>query len=384
MSNHSLSLNQTSGFTPLANAEAQVHFTAYVIVMVIAIPANIVTIFSFIIDRTLCTNFNLFLLNMAFIDLLTSLFRIGFNAFCIATIRNSTWPYGQPLCDFDGFIQGVVFAANVYTLMVIAVCRYIAIVHSKQHLITKKVVYIIIVIIWAFSSLCSVFPIIGWNRYRYQPYEHACLPDWSYEKSYPIYIMATEFVLPMIILLYCYTGIFINLRRNSFRMRTVSELNSGNNEAMKKIAQREGKVTRGMFIIFLAFVICFAPYSVCMFLLASAFNIPIDKGLMFFCGFMANVNSLLNPIIYAILYKRFRQAYYRVLCCCCSKLTFSSSSDHAGCSSNHGLRSLAMGATENKKANHSTSPSMKTSNYGSKKYRRRFSFIYNEEDINNR
>ncbi|RDD38780.1 Rhodopsin, GQ-coupled [Trichoplax sp. H2] len=305
---------------------------------------------------------------MAFIDLLTSLFRIGFNAFCIATIGNSTWPYGQPLCDFDGFIQCVVYAANIYTLMVIAVCRYIAIVHSKQHLITKKVVCIIIAIIWAFSSLCSVFPIMGWNRFRYQPYEHACVPDWSYEKSFPFYVMATEFVLPMIILLYCYTGIFINLRRNSFRMRTVSELNSGNNEAMKKIAQREGKVSRGMFIIFLAFVICFAPYSICMFLLKPVFNIELNRGLVFFCGFMANVNSLLNPIIYAILYKRFRQAYYQVLCYCYSKLTFSSLVDHAGCNRNHGLRSSEMGVIENNNANHSTSPSMKASNDDGKKY----------------
>ena len=187
MANGGCDYNYTNNSQPYTASEINARFVAYLILMVSSTFANTLVIITFIIERSLCTTFNIFILNLAIIDLITSIFRMGFNTILIGTATGVPWPYGQPLCDFDGVIQSFVHIANIYILMAIAICRYIAIVLSKSHLITKKVIYIIMAVIWVASMTVSLMPVFGWNRYCYQPDEFACLIDWYYESSFSIF-----------------------------------------------------------------------------------------------------------------------------------------------------------------------------------------------------
>ncbi|EDV22727.1 uncharacterized protein TRIADDRAFT_951, partial [Trichoplax adhaerens] len=286
---------------------------AYVILLIATVVGNCMVIAAFFINRSLRTIFNSLLFNLALVDLFAGIFRIGFITLSLGTIHNGSWPYGPTLCNINGLVHSVAFSANVHTLMTIAIFRYLVVVRYRKDWITRNTVIVVISLIWIYSLLLGFLPIIGWNRYHYQPYEYTCLPDWYRGKSYSIFLTIADFLIPMLVLCYCYLAIYNFIKKNSQRIRAFSI--NGNEAALQQIihreTKREGKVSRGMFIIFLAFVICFAPYSICMFLLKPVFNIELNRGLVFFCGFMANVNSLLNPIIYAILYKRFRQAYYQ-------------------------------------------------------------------------
>lgn len=140
MADRGCDYNETKSFIPYTGPEIQARFNAYLVLTILSTFANILVILTFIVEKSLRTTFNIFILNLAIVDLLTSIFRMGFKALIIAAVKGYSWPYSQVMCNFNGVLQSVVYVANVYNLMAIAICRYMAIVLSKRHLVTKKVV----------------------------------------------------------------------------------------------------------------------------------------------------------------------------------------------------------------------------------------------------
>lgn len=303
---------------PYTSTEILLRLIAYISIMVPAFIGNVIVLISFIIDRKLLSTFNLFLLNMAIIDLLTAIFRMGFNVLTIASIRGWVRPYSWSICQFNGFMQALVHTSNVLTLLLMAVFRYLVVVHSKGYLVTISSVLIAIGVSWILSITEALLPILGWNRYAYQIFEIACLPDWAYEKTFPIFVMLLAFGIPLIVMIYCYSMIYWTVKKNSKRVRTMSH-SGGNDNALKKIASREAKVTRAMFIVFATFIICFGPYCICMFILFPVFSIWVGKDAAFVCGWLINFNSVINPIAYPCVNHRFKKAYNRIFCHCCKK-----------------------------------------------------------------
>ena len=72
-------------------------------------------------------------------------------------------------------------------------------------------------------------------------------------------------------------------------------------------------------MLFLTFVVCFAPYIMYVLIFDLILKFEPNPDVIFICGFLVNLNSLFNPIIYAIWQKSFRTAYCRTLFYCCPK-----------------------------------------------------------------
>ena len=116
-----------------------------------------------------------------------------------------------------------------------------------------------------------------------------------------------------------------------------------------------------------------------MFVLASIFQVRAHKDLVFFCGFMANFNSLCNLIIYAIWQKRFRRAYCRILFGCCPRFIYNPSS--SSILEGAGQRS----ATGRLSSQHTASPSAnkdRSKRPNTRRFIKRFSFIFNDHEAN--
>lgn len=310
-----------SKYIPYSDAEANTRIITYLILMILAIIGNTIVILSFIKVPSMRKPFNLFILNLAVVDLLIAVFRMGFNTISIATIRGSVWPYSPNLCQFNGWVQSITFSANIHTLSMMAILRYIVVVHKDSYNISKRTVLIIIICIWLYANIVALLPILGWNHYVYQPGEIACLPDWKKEIDFPIFIIAADVLAPLLALGYSYIAIYITIKRNGRRILGMSD-QSANTVALEQISRREARVSRAMFLVFLTFLICIGPYSIGIIFLYSVFKIWVGRDIAFILGSILNANSTVNPILYAFLYQRFRRAYYRVCSLYWNKVTF--------------------------------------------------------------
>ncbi|EDV22896.1 uncharacterized protein TRIADDRAFT_58578 [Trichoplax adhaerens] len=286
---------------------------------------------------------NLFILNLAIIDLLNGLFRDTFNG---VSWLNNGWTFGEPLCRFNGFMQTICYVVTIFTLLATGICRYLVIVHSYGKVITRKVVLIIIGCIWIYSILDSLMPIFGWNRYIFQPLEFSCLPDWLSVSgaSYVMFALIADTIIPSILIGLCYIVIYIVIARNAKRMANRFHIEHSNNvipsignsvdysvantpendrnrQARAKwsngntLGRKEVKITRAMFSVYVIFLACYLPYALTIFIIAPAGG-NVSHNIIFMVGYLVNVNSAINPFFYGVIYRQFRKAYIELFCCC--------------------------------------------------------------------
>lgn len=290
-----------SGIT-LSNVDQGVRASAYVFTSVTGILGNTFVLIIFFRTPALRVPVNFYLINIAIIDITTCVFRQTIN---IIGILTRGWPYGKDWCDFNGFIQTLFYLLTVMSLLAIAISRYMVIVYRRA--VSRKQVFISIFIIWIYSLVHCFLPILKWNRYYYHKHEFACLPDYKYEISYPLYCVIVDFLIPMICINWCYTKIYLTARNHSLKVFTRSL-------RLDKVRYNV-KLTRNMFYVFIAFVVCYLPYSISM-LFILPIGISLPSWYIWLSGWLVNLNSSVNPILYYFTFRRFRKLYHSMLCEC--------------------------------------------------------------------
>lgn len=108
--NHSI--NGINNSFHLSESVIQAQFMACLMLTILSTFVNVLIIITFIVEKSLRKTFSIFIINLAIVDLLTSIFRMGFKTFTIIAVEGRLSPYGQAICNVNGVL----------------VCRYIAIV----------------------------------------------------------------------------------------------------------------------------------------------------------------------------------------------------------------------------------------------------------------
>lgn len=270
-----------------------------------------------------------FIGNLAFSDLLAgsayiaNIFLSGSRTFTLAPVQ---W-----------FIrEGTTFialAASVFSLLAIAIERYIAITKVKVYGSTKTCrMFLLIGACWVTSILLGGLPILGWNCICNLPDCSAVLP--LYSKKYILFVV-TIFSLILLSIVILYVRIYL-IVRSSHQEATNSQAYS---------------LLKTVTIVLGVFIMCWLP-AFTILLLDSSCNIRVCSILsnanIFFS--FATLNSALNPVIYTLRSKDMRREFLRVLCCwgvlqsgppserCLVLLKSSSSMEH--CTNKHEHQSI--------------------------------------------
>ena len=286
----------------LSKFDQGVRASAYIFTSITGIIGNTLVLIIFYRTPALRVPVNYYLINIAVIDICTCVFRQSINVIGILT---RGWPYGKGWCDLNGFIQTLFYLLTVMSLLAIAISRYMVIVYRRA--VSKKQVGISIAIIWIYSLIHCFLPILKWNRYFYHKHEFACLPDYKYEISYPLYCVIADFLIPMICINWCYARIYLTTRNHSLKLFKRSIRLEKNRYNVK--------LTRNMFYVFIAFVVCYLPYSISM-LFILPIGISLPSWYIWLSGWLVNLNSSVNPVLYYFIFRRFRKLYNSMLCQC--------------------------------------------------------------------
>lgn len=171
-----------------------------------------------------------------------------------------------------------------------------------------------IIVCWILSVLWSLPPLIGWNSYVKEGIGMSCSIDSSSEnwvdRSYVLVLFFCAFCLPLSIIVTAYAGILRTIRTAKLNMRALQQTTNPLN-VNHKLILAERRVTRVGFIMSVVFVLAWGPYA--SIVLCGIFGLrDLHPLIVSLPALFAKSNTMYNPLIYFLMYPKFRRRF--ILC----------------------------------------------------------------------
>ncbi|XP_033849127.2 galanin receptor type 1 isoform X2 [Acipenser ruthenus] len=168
---------------------------------------------------------NIFILNLSIADLSYLLFCIPFQS---TVYMLPTWVLGAFICKFIHYFFTVSMLVSIFTLSAMSVDRYIAIVHSRKasSIRVARHALIGVIAIWI-MSLAMAAPVAyhqsivkrgGSNTYCWDVW-----PDLKHKKIYVVCTFVFGYVLPLVLISFCYAKVLNHLHKKLRNMSKKSE-----------------------------------------------------------------------------------------------------------------------------------------------------------------
>ncbi|XP_052797969.1 G-protein coupled receptor 161-like [Mya arenaria] len=202
-------------------------------IFIMSFVGNISVFVIFYKRPVLLTISNRFIVNLSVCNILQT---VAVMPFVLTSLISQEWWFGSVWCQASGFGMNLIFTASTFTLVLIAIDRYLAVAKPLHYsmTMTSKRASVMIASVWISAILCSLPPLVGWNSYEFQRNKIACMTA-SYSKhqgdrSYSIFLVTVCFILPSCIIMCAYCVIFKAAKVSSEKVRRNSTIASGIND----------------------------------------------------------------------------------------------------------------------------------------------------------
>lgn len=128
-----------------------IYIILYCTVSIAAIGGNTIVIYLVIKFRKMRSVTDMFILNLAFGDLLMAILCIPFTF--TANLLFHAWPFGSLMCRLVSYSQAVCVFTSAYTLVAISIDRYIAIIYPLRPRMTKRHCKLLIFLVWSVALM---------------------------------------------------------------------------------------------------------------------------------------------------------------------------------------------------------------------------------------
>ncbi|KAI0235011.1 Galanin receptor type 2 [Lamellibrachia satsuma] len=291
--------------------------TLYGLIAVVGSIGNGMVIFVISSERKMRTTVNLLLLNLAFSDVLFLVVCVPFVAYHFAA---DNWAFGDVPCKLSQFLLYVTVYVTMYTLVLVAVVRYLTIVfpRSSARWRTRRNVCCAIGVIWAAMLLCNLptlliyrvklYPDSGGFEY---PYYYCGVEDKATGRRLFLPFFVLTYVLPLFVITTLYLLVLRFLRHNDATSTARTKARRNPASMVATLDERTQHATRILLVVVVVFAVCWLPLHV--HLLVTYFTAQpqsrayeVSRGL-FHC--LAYSNSCMNPIIYNYVSRDFRKSF---------------------------------------------------------------------------
>ncbi|KAJ7994284.1 hypothetical protein DPEC_G00264290 [Dallia pectoralis] len=190
------------------------------------------------------------------------------------------------MCKATSFVMFLNMFSSIFLLVVISVDRYVLVVFPvwAQNYRNLRKASAVVVVVWTISAALSV-PSVIYRRIIDRNGTWVCINDYQDDQSHMTLIVSRfvfGFVLPLFIIIFCYSVIILRLRANQM--------------------SRSSKPFRVMSAIIITFFLSWIPYHV--FILLEPYK-SIGLGIKISVA-LASANSCLNPFLYAFMGRGFK------------------------------------------------------------------------------
>ncbi|GFN90552.1 octopamine receptor [Plakobranchus ocellatus] len=303
-------------------------------IMVGAIFGNVLVISAVLRFERLRGITNLFIVSLAFADLLVAILVMPFNA---SMEISGKWVFGRTMCDIFNANDVLFSTASILHLCCISMDRYIAIMHPLQYetKMTQSRALFMLGVTWVSSVLISYIPVYS-QLYTTEENRQQLIRDpdscpFIVNRIYAGVSSSVSFWIPCTIMLFVYARIFMEARKQEKMIQSSAlymhysdqhrNSNNSNGAAIDRDAhrserrrmKREHKAAKTLGIIMGAFILCFLPFFSWYVVTTMCRDCPYPPMLgsaLFWVGYF---NSCLNPIIYAYFNREFRTAFKKLL-----------------------------------------------------------------------
>ncbi|KAI3381765.1 hypothetical protein SNEBB_005805 [Seison nebaliae] len=276
----------------------------YGIIIVLGTFGNSLTIFIIFKNRhdhAFWNVTNVFIANLAFVDIGRCLLNVTFTFFMVCFMETDEWPFGAFVCYVVQLSLGISVYISTFTSLAIAVNRYYVIIYPFKKFISLRTAFIIVLLIWI-AALIIITPILIYTDHR------TCAEVWPSKKADRTYTCVSDIIqyfLPLSIIAFCYIRIWFALTSNMEKRKHSSDL---------KKKHRTNRILVAMIAIF---AICWFPLIFLHFLIK--FEIGTHRALPWhlyhlIAHLVAMSSTVYNPFLYAHLSENFDNEFRKLLC----------------------------------------------------------------------
>lgn len=303
--------DQTDIFNSLPGLKA-IFYAIYICIFAIGICGNVLVCYVVFRNKSMQTVTNYFITNLALSDILLCTFAVPFTPLYMFMRQ---WVFGRVLCHLVPYAQGVSVYISAFTLMSIAIDRFFVIIYPFKPRLQVNYCYVIIFSAWVLAGLLTLpygifMDLIPTDSGLY------CDEIWPFESSRKAFGFSTsilQFVVPFIIITFCYMKVCIKLKN---RAKCKPGAKSVKKEEMER--ERTRRTNRMLITMVVIFGASWLPINI--YNLIIDFYIPALSwsflNIIFFISHAAAMSSTCyNPFLYAWLNENFRKEFMVVLPC---------------------------------------------------------------------
>ena len=291
--------------------------TAYFAIILTALLGNTLVILAVYKTRALRNPQNYHLISLATTDILNAVVCMPIT---LVVLVNGSWPFGDLACQLQGSMISITSMVSLLTLGIIAINRYVKIVRSAdvyQKMFTKRNVLKSISISWLCTALfVSGEFLIRKTVFHFHPGKCLSFAKINFKDNVGIYsaitynILVTFSVPPVV---FSHYHVFTKIRAHFTQV--AQNGNFSRRDENSATFTEEVKITSMLFTTILAFFLCSTPSFIIDFyeIFAGYYSFPRQVYMINIFTYVSS--SAVNPMIYGLMKREFKEAYKKVLCC---------------------------------------------------------------------
>lgn len=157
--------------------------TIFGVIFLLGLVGNLLVIIVVLYDKHMRNTTNILILSLATADLLFIIFCVPFTAVGYAL---PIYPFGNIWCKVVQYMMHVCAYASVYTLVLMSLDRYLAVVHAirSMHLRNERYTIMAVGLVWGIILGANIPLLFQYEVYEYQYNQEeraACLNRWDVE-----------------------------------------------------------------------------------------------------------------------------------------------------------------------------------------------------------
>ena len=286
-----------------------------VILNVLSLTGNIMVCIAVYKNTRLRTTTNLYIIALAVSDLMSGVFLMPFT---LGVLITGEWVYGRVICNFQAYIAMFVVYVSPVTMGLTAFNRYMRICKSEQQykrIFSPLKSRALLACAWILVACYIPVPkLTGLQGYLFAPAYALCVPAHLNQTGKVVHyaiVLCFFFLTPLLTTIFSYIKVAKMIRQhNAAISSTIHRGATGSS-----ITVQELKLSKSLFVVVFAFMICWIPFWVIVVLRQLHVVEKMPRNIELLSSFFIYLSNTINPFIYAGMNPVFKSEFKKMFRC---------------------------------------------------------------------